>query len=198
MLTLRACVVLVALFAACDKKQAPPKDEPKPAAPPSPPPPPADPFASWTERAGDGFSVLAPQDPKVEKGQSMASGTKSETTIYTHYIPDGPGAIQVMFAQLDEQAKPDPKTVFGAMKDAMTKPFGGTITKDEDATVGKVAGREIWFDGKHPQMGPMSVRVKFFLDTDKKRLYLVQGMWSTAAPEFGAQAEKFLGSFRLR
>jgi hypothetical protein len=208
MLRLRACLVVVALFTACDKKQAPPKEEPKPVVKaeepkPEPPKPTApetapDPFADWSERKGDGFSVLAPQEPKVDKGQSMAAGTKSETTIYTHYVPDGPGAIQVMFAQLDKTSKPDAKTMFAAMQAAMMKPFDATNVKQQDASIGKVKGEELWFDGTHPQMGGMQVHVKFLLDADKKRLYLVQGMWSTAATDFAAKADKFVASFKLQ
>jgi hypothetical protein len=205
MLRLRAGLVAVGLLVACDKKQeqakpvakvepAKPVPAPEPAKPPEAP---AEPFADWTERKGDGFSVLAPQDPKVEKGQSMASGEKSETTIYTHYIPDGPGAIQVMFAQLDKKSKPDAKTMFTAMTAAMTKPFNAKIHKQQDASIGKVKGEEFWFEGTHPQMGAMQVHVKFLLDADKKRLYLVQGMWSAAATDFGAKADKFVASFKL-
>ncbi len=215
MRSLRACAVVLVVFAACNKKQeepapAPAKStdtkrvdiaadakpaDPKPADPKPADPKPADPTADWTERKGDGFSVLAPQDPKVSTKDTTATGTPLPTTMYTHYVPDGPGAVQVMYTNLDPKAKLDPKTMFGAMKDSMTKQFDAKIAKQADITLGDAKGQEYWLEGEHPRMGKLRVHVKFLLH--EKRLYLIQSLYSADAGDFGVIGDKFVDSFKL-
>ncbi|MBA3503151.1 MAG: hypothetical protein M4D80_30195 [Myxococcota bacterium] len=212
MLSSRVWLVVLAL-AACDKKaedKTPPPAVVKPsdlkrtdmsapsqppgAKPPESKPPEAKP-AEWTERKGDGFSVLAPQDPKVSTKNTTATGTPLPTTMYTHYVPDGPGAVQVMFTELEPAVKVDSKKMFDAMRDSMLTQFSGKVTKQADITMGKAKGREYWLDGEHPQMGKLHVHVKFLLDA--KRLYLVQSLYAADAADFSAQGDKFVDSFKL-
>lgn len=226
MLSLRACVAVLALVVACDKKSdnakpaeavkpaetkrvdlgsgeakppdpKPPEAKPTEAKPPEDKPPEAkaDPFAAWTERKGDGFSVLAPQDPKVQTKETTATGKPLPTTMYTHYVPDGQGAVQIMFTELDKTSKLDGPTMFDAMKESMLKQFSGTVKKEKEITVGKAKGREYWLDGDHPRMGKLRVHVKFLLSD--RRLYLVQGLYSADAADFAVQADKFVDSFKL-
>ena len=214
MLSLRTCCVVLAFLVACDKKQdnAKPVEtkpvETKPAdtkridlgsdtkpAEEKPPESKPDPFAGWSERKGDGFSVMAPQDPKVQTKDTTATGKPMPTTMYTHYVPDGPGAIQVMFTELDKSAKLDRKAMFGAMRESMMKQFSGTVKKQQDITMGKAQGEEYWIEGEHPKMGKLKVHVKFLLLD--RRLYLVQGLYAADAADFAAQADKFVDSFNL-
>jgi hypothetical protein len=197
-------VVVLVLLVACDKKSDDKKQPPKPAlVTPADtkridlgdPPKPADPFAGWTERTGDGFSVLAPQEPKVTKKDTTATGKPLPTTMYTHYVPDGPGAVQVMFTELDPKAKIDPSAMFDAMKSSMIKQFSGTVRKQADIAMGTAKGQEYWLDGEHPRMGKLSVHVKFLLH--ERRLYLVQSLHAADAAAFGAQGDKFVDSFKL-
>lgn len=206
-----AAVVVALLVGGCDKdkKDAPKKTDkpavapvaadataPEPTKPPEPAKP-ADPTAGWTERKGDGFSVLAPQDPKVSTKETNTTGTPMPTTMYTHYVPDGPGAVQVMFVQLDKKAKVEPDKMFDAMRDSMLKQFSGKVAKHEEITVGDAKGREYWFEGEHPRMGKMGVHVKFLVTKAKDRLYLVQSLHAADAKDFAAQGDKFVESFKL-
>jgi hypothetical protein len=213
MLSSRVCIVL-ALVTACDKKaeEPPPPavvkpsdlkrtDMSAPSQPPGAKPPEAKPAeakpdaAAWTERKGNGFSVLAPQDPKVTTKTTNATGTPLPTTMYTHYVPDGPGAVQVMFTELEPRTKVDSKRMFDAMRDSMVTQFSGKVTKHADIAMNKAKGREYWLDGEHPQMGKLRVHVKFLLDAN--RLYLVQSLYAADAADFGAQGDKFVDSFKL-
>ena len=155
----------------------------------------ADAMAGWTERKGDGFSVMAPQDPKVTTKETTATGKPLPTTMYTHYVPDGPGAVQVMYTDLDPKAKLDTKKMFDAMRDSMLKQFNGTVAKHEEIKMGEAKGHEYWLEGDHPRMGKMGVHVKFLLH--KKRLYLVQSLHAADAKDFAAQGDKFIESFKL-
>jgi hypothetical protein len=149
----------------------------------------------WTERKGDGFSVLAPQEPKVTKKDTTTTGKPLPTTMYTHYVADGPGAVQVMFTELDPDAKVDAKKMFDAMRDSMIAQFAGTVTNQADITLGKATGKEYWLAGEHPGMGKLTVHVKFLLDD--RRLYLVQSLHAADAADFGAEGDRFVASFKL-
>ena len=212
---MRGWVVALALVAACDKKKgdapAPaPSTKVEPKADPAKPDPGSagsaavapkveeakpDPMAGWTERKGDGFSVLAPQEPKVSTKETTATGKPLPTTMYTHYVPDGPGAVQVMYTDLDPKAKLDKKKMFDAMRDSMLKQFNGKVAKHEEVTVGDAKGHEYWLEGEHPRMGKMGVHVKFLLHD--RRLYLVQSLHAADAKDFAAQGDKFVESFKL-
>ena len=155
----------------------------------------ADPMAGWSERKGDGFSVMAPQDPKVSTKETTQTGKPLPTTMYTHYVPDGPGAVQVMYTDLDPKAKLDTKKMFDAMRDSMLKQFNGKVAKHEEVKLGDAKGHEYWLEGEHPRMGKMGVHVKFLLHG--RRLYLVQSLHAADAKDFAAQGDKFIESFKL-
>src|SRR5688572_20111037 len=103
---------------------------------------------------------MAPQDPKVQTKDTTQTGKPLPTTMYTHYVPDGPGALQVMFTDLDPKTKVDSKVMFEAMKNSMIKQFAGKVTKQQDVAVGDAKGQEFWLEGDHPRMGKMGVHVK--------------------------------------
>jgi hypothetical protein len=208
---LRSWIAALALLAACDKKQeAKPSDTPVGVRPEDTKridlsadaaveTKPVDPFAGWTERKGDGFSVLAPQAPRIRKKDTTGTGKPLPTTMYTHYAPDGNGAIQVMFTELDPTGKIDANAIFAAMKSSMMKQFASRVIEQKDIVVakgkGQAIGQEYWLDGAHPRMGRLSVHVKFVLAD--RRLYIVQSLHTADATDFAAQGDKFLDSFKL-
>ena len=220
----RIVLVMLALLGGCDKKQDAPKpveakSTSSPSASPASPASPSasaspaaspaasptgsidepkpqvdtktDPLAGWKERKGDGFSVMGPLDPQVEKKQ-LGSLPAVE---YTRYVPEGPGALQVIFIEFDSSAKLDPAAMVKTMKDSTVEQLQGKITKEQDISTGGAKGEEVWIEGSNEALGKVKAHVKLLLV--KRRFYVVQDLHTADATDFEVQGEKFLSSFKL-